>query len=322
MNWNGQRQYLDHLISIRAEPDKAAIAQAAINDLRRKAINKSLLTRPVFLPVTFEMTAAGQTSPYRDTTELLNYDVIVTGVKADVQTRDIIVKYTENERSLVYIGDELNLYLRSDEVSGQSVASGGGQLGAFYFPSPIPLKAGRRLTVELFKTDTTDAVEEANLVFIGVRVYPPAYGQMMLDGQELAKIENVIGASETPQTRFLKLKFDFDTAVYGGQARNLFTPKVDQPLLVRGMRTSLRYSLIEMGLQGEPTWTVEPTPIWAIAAEDDLGHDNYQWFSKPVYLKSNTAIEVRRVVNGINGGDTSIIDARTGNTITWICETV
>jgi len=74
-----------------------------------------------------------------------------------------------------------------------------------------------------------------------------------------------------------------------------------------------------LGIQGEPTWTAEPTPIWAVAAEDELVSENYHWFSKPVFLHSKNTIEISKITNSIDG---SLIDAQTGNSITWICETV
>lgn len=319
MNWNGQRQWLDHSINLRHDPTNRGKLQADLNAYRRKRVIEALKSRPVFLPLSFEMTAAAQTSPYRDITPLLNYDVIVTGVKSDTQTRDIIVRRGVDESSLVSVGDESSLYLRCDEFAGQGATNGGGQLGTFYLPTPLLLNAGQRLTVEMFKTDVTADAEEANIVLVGVRVFPKSYGIDMLGDQGDA-VDHFIRVREIPTIHYLKQVFDFDLAKgAGGEARNLFTPRRDEPLLIRGCRTTLRHSLIELGIQGEPSWTTEPTPCWAIAAEDELIHENYNWFSKPIYLPANGVIEVRRVVNSIDG---TLIDAETGNTITWICETV
>lgn len=319
MNWNGQRETLDHLIRLLSDPGKAATYQTEFDAKRRARVRSALTTRPHFQLLTFEMAAAGQTSPYRDTTQALSYPVVITGFKADTQTREVVIRRTEDEKPIVYVGEETNLFLRLDEIAGQSATLGGGQLGVFYLPQPIILPAGNRLTIEMFKTDTTADPEEANIVLVGLRVMNPAYGELLLDPAERQMVESLIRLREVPRTVFLKQVVDFDAAGAGGEARNLFAPQVEEPLLVRGLRTTLRQSMISLRIQGEPAWTLEPTPIWGIAAEDELIHDNYQWFSKPVFLHSRSQIEIERVINSIDGIN---IDPQTGNTVTWICETV
>lgn len=322
MNRNGQARYLDHLIRVRSEPQRAAEFQAEMNAYRRKRVLDALSCRPVFIPLEFSLPAAGQVTPIRDTTQQLGYDVLVTAAKSDCQDRDIIVRSLETDRSIVRIGDETDLYLRADEFAGQ-IPGNGGQTGPFYFPTPIVIRRNNRVTVEMFKTDTTDDAEEKNIILIGNRVFPRGYGdQVVLDPHESQLIERAIMLDEVPRTSYLKVVVDFDSAVQGGEARNIYTPRSEEPLLLRGIRSSLRYSSIELGLQGEPTWTTEATPVWAIAAEDEVGHDNFQWFSKPIYLPVNSSVEIRRVVNGHYSHDSSLIDAETGNTITFICESV
>lgn len=319
MNWNGQQTSLNHLIDCLLDPHKAGEYQRDYNARRLNRIMSALCTRPVFIPLEFVMTAAAQTSPYRALTPSLNYDVIVTGLKSDTQTRSVIFREGD-EKPLTYVGDEANLYLRCDEISGQNATNGGGQLGVFYLPQPLVIEKGRRLAVEMFKTDATGAAEEANIVLVGVRVYPRSYGEVLLDVDERERIETLMTYRDTPRIRFLKQDIDFDSAVAGGRANNLATPAVDEPLLIRGVRTSLRESLIDgIRIQGEAEWTTSAVPCWAIAAEDELVHENYQWFSKPLYLRTNNQIEIPRITNSIDG---TLIDAQTDNYITWICETV
>lgn len=319
MNWNGQREYFNHQIAIRESPEKAVALQAELNAKRRAKIRSAINTRPVFLPLEFQMAAAGQIAPYRDTTEGLAYDVLITGLKSDVQTRDIVIRRTENEQPLVYVGDETALFLRSDDLCGLAATIGGGQTGTFYLPSPMLLKAGTRLTVEMYKTDTTADAEEANIVLVGVRVFRREYGELLLDDAEKQLIEERLAMREVPAVKFLKQLIRFDIAGVGGIARNLQTPQVAEPLLIRGVRTTLRQSLIELRVQGEPNWTVKPVPIWAVCGEDELVHDNYIWFPKPIYLHSKNTIEIERITNSIDGVN---IDPQTTGTITWICETV
>lgn len=319
MNWNGQRQTLEHLISLLLDPDRSASIQRDFNAKRRARVESALNARPLFIPLLFSMNAAGQISPYRDTTPSLSYPVIITGIKSDSK-RKIVIRRTEDEKPITYIGEETNLFLTADEIAGQTVDAGGGQQGTFYFPEPIILPAGNRLTIEMYKDDTTPDPENANITLIGIRVFNREYASLLLDAAERNRIDSILQMREVPRVVFLKVRVNFDSALAGGEARNIYTPQVEEPLLVRGIRTTLRHSLISLKVQGEPTWTVSPTPIWAVAGEDDLGHENYQWFSKPVFLHSKNQIEIERIVNAISGS--SPLDPQNDNTITFICQTV
>ena len=320
MNWNGSRELVDFLVAKKSDPSNGNGLQSAFNKKRLARINNALNVRPVYIPLQFNMNAAGQTNPYRAVTSPLGYDVVITGFKTDTPTRDIVLRRTESEKPLVYVGDDINLNLRTDEIAGVATTIGGGQLGVFYWPSPIDLKRNQRITVEMFKTDTTASAEVGNVVLVGFRVYPKSFGLELLDLNERKKIDEILLTTEIPTVRFLKQRIDFDSAVVGGVAQNLYTPQVNEPLLIRGIRTTLRQSTIELGITDEARWTIGEVPIWAVAAEDDLTHDNYLWFSKPVYLPSSRSVEIARVVNG--NIDQSNIDAQTDNTIIWICETV
>lgn len=320
MNWNGQRETLDHLIRNRVNPAKARANQDEFNAKRRSRIDSALHTRPFFVPLTFNMNAAGQVAPYRDVTPQLNFDFIVTGMITDVRTRDIIIRRTEDEKPLVYVGESTNLYLRSDDLAGLTATNGSGQVGIFYLPKPLMLYRGGRLQLEMYKTDTTADPEEANIVLVGVRVYRKEVGEMAIDDLERERIDFLMKAREAPRIVVIKQPVTFSSAIAGGIAENLLTPEVPEPLLVLGLRTTLRQSLIQgLRLEGEPNWMPEATPIWAVAGEDELGHENYAWFSRPIFLRSKQGIFIERITNSIDG---TKIDDQTGNTLTWICETV
>lgn len=316
MDFNGQKRFLDHAINTRFDAMTAGQKQKELNAYRRTRVLEGQKTRPVLLPLVYNMTAAGQVGAYRDTTPRLTYDVIITGIKSDSQTRDIIVKNAASEASITLTGNETDLYLRADEIAGQ-VPGNGGQTGVFNLTTPLIIPAGNRLTVEMFKTDTTGDVEMANIVLIGLRVIHNRYS---LPDYDSDLIDRAIVLRDIPTTRFLKVKFDFDSAIAGGEARNISTPTSDEPLIIRGIRTSLRNSLVEIGVEGEASWTVEPTPCWAVAGEDEGGYENYIWLPKPIYLPARSAVEIRRVVNSINGSNP--LDSETNNTMTFICETL
>ena len=320
MNWNGQGKTLDHLVRSLTDPSRSKALQSEFNAARRARVASALNVRPFLVPLAFNMLAAGQAPPYRAVTAPQAFDFIITGLKSDNQTRNIIIRRTEDEKPLVYVGEEQNLYLRVDEIAGVAITPGGGQAGVFYLPQPIYLQRGQRMTIEMFKTDTTAGTEEANIVLVGVRVLRKEYGALLMGEGEREVVDFYLENRTAPRTVFLKTPVEFDSAVAGGLAQNVVTPEVGEPLLVRGVRTTLRQSLIEgVRLEGEPNWMPSAVPIWSFAAEDELGHDNYQWFSKPVYLRTKGTIEIERVTNSIDGVN---IDAQEGNTITWICETV
>lgn len=321
MNWNGQRETLDFLIRGRIEPERQKELQAEYNARRRSRVVSSLNVRPFLVNLRFEMNAAGQVSPYRAITPQLNFDYIITGLKSDVDTpRNIILRRTEDEKPLAYVGDNQNLFLTTDEIAGLTTSIGGGQLGTFYLPQPLTLYKNNRLSVEMYKPDTTSSPVVANVCLIGLRIFRNEYGDLLLDPQERQRLDWIMSAREAPRTVFLKQSVTFDSPSVGGEARNLLTPQVAEPLLIRGVRSTLRNSLVEgVRIEGEPNWMPGLTPIWALTAENDLLYDNYQWFSRPIYLRTNQAIEIQRIRNSIDG---VIADAQTGNSITWICETV
>jgi hypothetical protein len=190
MNWNGQRETLDFLIRSRIEPERKQELQNEFNSRRRSRVVSALTVRPFLVNLRFDMTAAGQISPYRAITPQLNFDWIITGLKSDADTpRNIVIRRTEDEKPIAYVGDNQNLYLTTDEISGLTTAIGGGQLGTFYMPNPLTLYKNNRLAVEVYKTDTTTSPVVLNLVLVGLRVFRNEYGEVLLDSQERHRLE-------------------------------------------------------------------------------------------------------------------------------------
>jgi hypothetical protein len=339
MQRNGQGKFLDHLINRRWDPSRGDEFQSRLTGERNAFVQKALQTRPVLIPLQFVMNAAGQTSPYRQTTSSLDYDVIITGIRSDCAVddttdgtggvvaggnRDVILERTNQLRPILATDSDTSLTLRVSEIAGKTAAIGGGKIGVFSLPSPLLLPARERITLSMFKQDTTAAVEIANVVLIGVAVYNKSYAAALLDPTEQDKINRSMAFREVPEVKYLKQTFDFDTAVFLGAARNLRSPaNVDEPLLVKGLRTNMANSLITIGVAGQLLWTVSPTPIWALAAESAMTEDNYLWFPRPIYLRSGATIEIPLITNGTGtAAAPGPLDAQTGNTITWLCETV
>lgn len=314
MQRNGSGRWLDHLINTRNDPANAAAMQADLNKYRLSRIQESLKTRPVFTPLSYTLLLAGQIPAFKATTPSLGYDVIYTGFKTDIwPARDIELTFTESEQRLVRTGNVTNLFLRSDEIMGHSVDAGGGQVGVFTLPNPIVVRQGDRITIGVYKTDATAADLNANIVLIGTRVYQTP----QLAPKEIDQITRAISLRPTPKQFFVEVSVDYVTATLGNVATNIFSPTPGEPVIIRGVRTDLRLSKVEMGLTGEPRWTVNAVPTWGVAAETELFYDNYQWFSKGVYLASDGTIEIPRITNGIDG---LTPDSATGR-FTFYCET-
>lgn len=323
MNWNGQRPIVEYYEKVLSDPSVRAAEREKLAAFRRKRAYDSLLTRPVYLPLQFTMDAAGRVNPYRDTTPQLGYDVVITGIKTDCwigNGRDITFQLSDGSETLVRTGNADNLFLRTDDIAGCTVDAGGGQVGVFYLPQPFLLRQDSAILVEMFKTDTTGSTEVANIVLIGYRVLPAAYANVAVDIDERQKIEDIIRLNETPKTRILKIPVAFAAAAVGSQLSALSSPRIQEPILLRGMRTTLRHSTLEIGIEGESDWMTEQVPIWAVADENEQGNDNYIWFSKPIFLHSNNSVVIRRIVNG--NIDQANVDATTGGQISFIYDTI
>ena len=313
MNFNGNFEFVNHSIAIKRNKKLAAKYQQDFNAKRMNKVEKALATRPILIPLCFKLNAAGQITPYTERTVSLSYDVTVIGFMAD-SSRDVQFRRAETDSPFLHTGGEQNLYLTLDEIAGGEVISSEGQTGIFYFPTPLELDANRRLIFDVYKTDDTPDPQEVNIVLIGIRTYPSV--DTLLSKEMRDMVNDLINFRKLPEFKFIKQKIEFETAVAGGQATGIYTPKVDEPLLIRGCRSTFNHSRITAKIEGESAWTVGRTPVWALAAQQGLVHENYNYFQRPVFLPPNTHIEME-LQNGI--GD--LIDEQKG-TITWLCETV
>lgn len=322
MDFNGQKRIVDYYKKVLSDPASRPAERAKLAEVRRRRIYDSLLTRPVYIPLQFTLNAAGQLTPYRASTPQLGYDVVITGIKTDCWPgagRDITFSLSDGSQNIARTGNDDTISLRTDDIAGCTVDAGGGQVGVFYWPQPFPLPSDSRITVEMMKTDTTGADEVVNFVLIGYRVLSGAYAANAISDTTRAQIDQLITFRETPQMRVLKIPVNFAAATVGEVAVDLESPRVEEPLLIRGMRTTLRQSTIELGIEGEANWMPSQTPIWAVADENDQGNGNYIWFSDPIFLNPDGALAIRRAING--NIDQLNVDPTT-NQIAVICETV
>lgn len=332
MNRNGHGALVDYWIKVLSEPATREMERQSLAARRRQQVLASLLTRPFYLPLEFTLAAAGTPIPYTQLTAQLGYDVVITGVRTDAWVaedpgvfpaagRQMVLQFTNNNESqtITRTGGDTTLYLRTDDIAGSTVDSGGGQIGVFQLPQPFYLEAGNRIQVDMFKPDNTGADVVTNVVFVGYRVLSKSVAEGVLTPRELALIDQYISLRETQEMRFLKLGVEFAAAAVGEQIENLTTTKLQEPVILRGIRTTLRQSTIQIGIDGEAAWMPSQTPIWAVMAENDLENDAYLWFEKGVYLPSQTILNIPLIING--GIDGTNIDPTNGE-ITFIYQTV
>jgi hypothetical protein len=130
-------------------------------------------------------------------------------------------------------------------------------------------------------------------------------------------LKEEIALRPSPEVRFLKQLITFNSAIAGGEAKNVLTPKSSEPLMVLGIKTTLAASKIEMKIEGETDWCADQIPVWGIASLDTNTDEIYRMFQKPIYLPANMQIS-STIENGLNGS----IDDETDNTITFIAETI
>jgi hypothetical protein len=305
---------LEHAINILRNPTNADKMQEDFNKGRFARVEKSIATRPVYIPFEFALDAVGRIAPYQDTTQPVGHDVIVTGIISDNSDRQI--KLTESFRDIPYllVGEKRSLQLNLSDIAGGTVTAVKGQKGIFTLPAPIIIRAQNRLSIDVYKTETTDDPETVNFVLTGYRVSE----NYQIKDAERKLVNESIAKRDLPRIVILKQEINFDSALAGGKARNVYFPTSDEPLLVRGCRTSLNHSLIRLGIEGEPEWTTKECPIWAIAQDELNNESSYLWFQRPVFLPARTVIEMS-LENSINGVH---IDPQNNNIISWICETV
>lgn len=317
MNQNTSKELVNHFIAIQTDTKNAVETQKKLDEKRFSRVEKALVTRPVFLPLSVTMEATGRLPAYyAKTPPNVNNDVLIIGAIADNHSRAIALRRSETKDNSFYLGDEFNTYMSVKDMAGIVSPSDKGQAGVFYFPSPFVVYADRRIALDVYKPDNTEAglSEFLNLILIGITVNKRT---LTLSGDEAALIRKEISFRPIPEVRFIKQEIRFDAAGAGGTVKNLVTPTSDEPLILRGVKSTLGASMIEAKIEGETDWTVAPIPIWALANEDVNKSDNYRYFERPIYLPAKTQI-IMNLENGI-GND---YDEQTGGTITWLAETV
>lgn len=312
MNFNSNSKHLEMGVS-RLLNKVSDEKQKDYDNARLKAVEKAAQTSPVFIPLSFNLLAAGQVSPFEAITPALSYDVLIVGFICDNTSREIVFRETTKDILYNYVGDNKNLKLTVSDVSGGNNLASKGQKTPFYLPIPFLIRKQDRISLDVYKQDITANDETLDIVLIGYR----AARNPSLSQEDSANVKEFIRTRKEPKTVFLKQSVNFDTAAVGGKAE-FSMPQVSEPLLIRGFRSTLQASEIKIKIEGQQDWTVSAIPIFGLCAGDENENDNYFWLQRPVFLPSNQVIDVD-LTNSYNG---STLDAQNGNTITAIAQTV
>lgn len=312
------KEWLKHSIDIRRFPNAAknAEAQKGVNAARFARVEKAMYRLPVYLPLSWNLPAAGSFSPIpASTPNKINYDVIIVGAISDSPLREVRFKGSDNEINPSVLGKSENLRLTLGDIAGTNEQNlGSGYLGISYFTSPYLLPKGSQITLEMFKGDVTPNDEVANLVFIGYRIFSERNAYTGSFDDEIAEIKAWIERREVPRQTFLKQEVIFDA---GGFANDITTPNGQEPLIVRGVRSTLTASLVtDIKIRLGMDWAIGDVPSWAIFCEPN-SNDNYLMFKEPLYLPARAEIQLS-LRNQLPGS--AFPDAN--GSITWLCETV
>lgn len=320
MNYNRNELTFRHYWNLLREWDNRVQIQQTFDKLRFNQIQKAIGSRPVLIPMQIELNTVGQPQPYNAKTSPFNYDLIVVGYMSDGASRDIILDKVEKANPLVYVGDANSLYLTLDEIAGQPQATNPkGQKGIFYLPSSKLFFRGERLSLDVFQREDLAVGDPqiVNFVIIAYRVFPKSVSDIQFN-YEMPVINEYIAKRFAPETVFLKTDVVFDIDGQGGTT-TVYTPQLDEPVILKGCRSTMRNCFVEMGLVGEERFTELPVPIWSFAHGDEIPHENYLWNECGIYVPAK--IQLRMKCN--NTGEAFDPQGINGeNTITWIASTV
>jgi hypothetical protein len=312
---NPTKEWFNHAISLRRFPGvDVEKKQEAVNKGRFDRVEKSFWRLPVYLPLRWDLPAAAPIAPIAATTSnRLDYDLLIVGAITDTPNRQIRFKNSNSEINPSYVGRNISVNLTLGDIAGTTTRfSNDAQVGIFYYTSPFVLYKDQQITIELFK-EATATTEVSNLVFIGYRIFNEKQTFAKAEDAEIKEIKQFIALREVPRQIFLKSDVVFDG---NGLASDVRTPDTDEPLIIRGVKTTLRHSAIQScKLQNGLEFNVGDVPSWALFCEPN-GHDNYHYFKEPLYLPRKTALQMD-IKNTI---DSVYVDGN--GSITWLCETV
>jgi hypothetical protein len=312
---NPTKEWFSHAVNNRRFPnEKVDERQKTVNAGRLVRVEKSFYKLPIYLPMQWTLPAVPPVAPIVETTDnRLDFDVLIVGAIADAPSREFRFKNSPSEINPSFISRELNINLSLADIAGTIEPFIEGQRGIFYYTSPFILYKGQQLTLEMFKKDATANDVLVNLVWVGYRIFSEKATWLGYESTEATDAKKFIALREVPRQIWLKQEVQFDA---NGFANDIRTPDIDEPLLIRGVRSTLNASMIKsLKIQNGLEMVVGEVPSWAVFCEPNP-HQNFHYFRESIFLPRKTALQIT-LKNTIDG-----LTYDPSGTITWLCETV
>ena len=299
---NAHQRAFEHLIAGLFDPNVSAANQATFNVRRLQTVKDSLRLRPQYLPVQIAMPAAVQNLPISATTNELKFDCVITGVISDGENKQVNIRRdNETGTPFVSVGTEAGARLSLDAIAGKTLETGGLQ-GIQPLP-PFLLRAGEGITADVYKPIATADAEIVSIVFVGYRVYSQALAVESFNRRIEELVKYHIERRTTPEPRFAVCPVNFANG-----AATAETPKVSEPRLIYGFRSTVRNALINVGFDRENAFSRDYFPIWALASEAGVNSENYRLLKSPIFIEPNQQIYFS-LLDSINGA----VRAENGN---------
>ncbi|MGI8996417.1 MAG: hypothetical protein ACR2GW_07060 [Pyrinomonadaceae bacterium] len=320
MDFNANKEWSDYLYALRTSSDPNKIREEK-NKQRIQRVEKAKRYQPIILPLKFIVPVAAQVNPLSKQTPKLNYDVQILGAVSDLAEYGLNIRSIRTEDAFAFVGtDPVTYALVHDWAGWGANAAADVFKGVMYWPIPFDLVDGDRLIVDLFKQVASGAIAYNYFAFVGSRIFGANSDEAKIPAADKTQIETLISARRTPQERLITMpvKFKGGGVAADDTAPNMRTPEQREPLLIRGARTTLRYSRVTMKLEGEAEWMPEPAPIWSLANYSDNQKEVYHWFENPFLLPAGQQL-VGDFINNLDD-DAAAFDGN--GQITFVASTV
>lgn len=292
-DFNGNKSYVDFDYSLRSTND----AQALITQMRKKRlarVEKAMRHRPVVLPLRYALPVPAQVNPITAQTPKLDFDVEIVGAISDLPDVALNMRPVTSEKSFALVGTSPVQYARAHDFAGWSPTSApvGAFKGVYYWPVSYSLLDPDRLIVDVIKNTATAAATNNYFCLVGHKIYDRTAQEAQLSAADRKRLIDLIASRRKPEPRWLTMPVQFagGGAAAGDVATGMLTPSQDEPLLIRGVRTSLTRSTISIAREGEAPWMTRPAPVWSIAASQTNSKEQYTYFETPIYLPAKKSL--------------------------------
>jgi hypothetical protein len=294
-----------HLVESLHNPQLSESNQEAFNEQNRMSIVlDAMKTRPAFLPVQLTLPAAVQQLPKSESTNDLQYNVIIHGAITDGEEKKINFRRNSDDSiPFVSVGREVGSQISLDAIAGKSLESGG--KSGIQELMPFLLRSGESLAVDIYKPVATLGIDVVSVCFTGSRVFTKTISEEFLTSELRDVIAREIIRRVTSEPRFAVCDVKFSD--HSAQAE---TPKVSEPRLVHGFRTTVKNALVNLGFDADAKFARDFFPVWALAAEAGNGSENYRYLKTPIFLAPNQQLyfSLKDTINGINYADDGQIE--------------